>query len=1082
MQLPRIKDWLKSALLCFFISLRLSAQPLPQPTPAPPQERYKNALNRLESMTSLPVDSWRYHTADIPHPEDPSLDDSNWTTITMEGAGGSRPASTSEPGWYRTWIEIPPTVGGKDIHGARVHLALRVPSLARVFFNGSMTAQGSGRLLQPILITENATPGQRIFVAVSTNRLLDARLVIQYPGEADPWMLRREILSASAIMAGFPDGNAEREKQLDAVVQSLDFAALDRGDQQAFQHSVETAIRNFEPLHQWMSQYTVRAVGNSHIDLAWLWPWTETVEVVRDTWTTALQLTREYPDFTYAQSSAQMYAWMEEKYPDLFHQIQQRVKEGRWEIVGGMWVEPDLNMPDGESIVRQLLVGKRYFKSRFGVDVNLGWNPDSFGYNWQLPQIYKKSGVDYFVTQKISWNETTEFPYKLFWWQSPDGSRVLTYFPHDYDNPHTPNSGIDPVTIAGDLAHYVPATKFPEVLHLYGVGDHGGGPTRAMLDDIVALRQPSVAFPKLSFSTSHAFFDDLQKSVQQGELKPPVWNDELYLEYHRGCYTTQSETKKLIRRSEELLQNAEKFASLSYLDRHVYPHHELEDSWKKVLFDHFHDIMPGSGIAVNYLDAARNLNEVELQGEKILQDSLNEMAAHINTQGAGVPVIIYNPLSWERTEPVVVQAQLPGPDRHVEIHDASGKPLLSQVISTDHATHQIKLRLLVPHVPSLGYKVVHVVAVANPRSPVSPLKASATSLENEFLRIKIDPKTGCITSLVNKADGKEALAADGCGNLLQTFVDKPPRQDAWEIKFDEQFWDLKQPQEVKLVEHGPVRAMVRVKHKFQNSTLIQNISLYAGVPRVDIDMQVDWHEHHILLKAAFAAGVQSNFATYEIPYGAIRRPTTRNTPAERAKFEVPALRWGDLSDDTHGFSLLNASKYGYDAKGNVLRLSLLRSATYPNGREDDPEAVTDQGMHEFTYALYPHKGGWESGDTMQQAYELNYPLIPVTATTHAGALPAQHSFARVEPANLIMTVIKKAEDEDALIFRFYEFAGKQSQARVYLPGKAVRAFETNLMEKQERQLSLEANGRELLVPTGPYEIKTVEAFFGEAPH
>ncbi|HLQ51680.1 MAG TPA: hypothetical protein VK129_09295, partial [Terriglobales bacterium] len=722
-------------------------------------------------MTTLVLDQWRYHAADIPHPEDPSLDDSNWTQLTLGSPSGIRPGSAGEPGWYRAWIEIPSTVGGKDIRGARVHLALRVPALARVFFNGSMAAQGTGRLLQPILITGNATPGQRILVAISTSRLADARLSIDYP-EPDPWMLRREILSTTALMAGFPDGNSEREKQLDAVVQAIDFAALDKNDQQAFNHSLEAAIHNFEPLHQWMNQFTIRAVGNSHIDMAWLWPWTETVEVVRDTYGTALQLMREYPDFTYVQSTAQAYSWMEEKYPDLFHQMQQRVKEGRWEIVGGMWVEPDLNMPDGESLVRQLLVGKRYFNSRFGVDVNIGWNPDSFGYNWQLPQIYKKSGIDYFVTQKISWNETTVFPYKLFWWQSPDGSRVLTYFPHDYDNPHTPNSGIDPAGIANDVAHYVPETNFPEIMHLYGVGDHGGGPTRAMLDDILALEQPSVAFPRFTFSTPHEFFHDLQQSVDQGKLKPPVWNDELYLEYHRGCYTTQAETKKLIRQSEELLQNAEKFASLSFLEKHSYPQSEFEESWRKVLFDHFHDIMPGSGIAVNYVDAARNLGEVELQGEKALHGALDELAAHVNTQGAGVPVIIYNPLSWERTEPVVVEAQMPAAVQHVEIQDASGKPLLSQVISTDAATHRVKLRVLAAKVPALGYKVLRVVSSANTAGTVSPLKASTTMLENEFLTLKIDPKTGCITSLINKADGKEILAPGGCGNLLQTFVDK----------------------------------------------------------------------------------------------------------------------------------------------------------------------------------------------------------------------------------------------------------------------------------------------------------------------
>jgi len=996
------------------------------------------------------------------------LDDADWTPAIIGGPSDNASASGNAPGWYRAWIEIPPAVGGKDIRGARVHLVLRVSSLTRVFFNGSIVAQGSGRLLLPILIAEKASPGPRILVAVSTGRLTDARLAIDYPGQPDPDMLRREILSAEAMLAGFPNGNFEREKQLDAAVKAIDWAALDRGDQLAFTRSLEVATRGLQPLHEWMKQFSVRAVGNSHIDMAWLWPWTETVEVVRDTFTTALQLMREYPGFTYAQSSAQAFAWLEEKYPDRFREIQQRVKEGRWEIVGGMWVEPDLNMPDGESLVRQLLVGKRYFLQKFGVDVNIGWNPDSFGYSWQLPQIYKKSGVNYFVTQKISWNETTVFPHKLFWWQSPDGSRVLTYFPHRYNN------GIDPVDIAKDLAAYVPSTGFPEIMHLYGVGNHGGGPTRVMLDELVGLQNPDVAFPRISFSTSRGFFDDIQNALQNGELTPPVWNDELYLEYHRGCYTTQSETKKLIRRNEELLQNAEKFASLSFLSRHAYPQSELEASWRKLLFDHFHDIMPGSGIAVNYEDAARNLREVSLEGEKILHGALDDLTARVNTQGAGVPVVIFNPLSWQRTAPVVVDAQLSGPAQHVEVRDSSGRRLLSQVISTDAATHQVRLRVLVPGVPPLGYEVIHVVPVMNSRPIASALKANGTTLENEFLRVQIDSHSGCITSLVNKADGKDILSPGGCGNLLQTFADNPPRQDAWEIQFDKQSWDLKQPQEVKLIERGPVRAVVRVKNKFQDSTFVQDICLYAGVPRIDVEMRAEWHEKHILLKVAFPVDVQTDSASYEIPYGAIQRPTSRRTPAERAKFEVPALRWGDLSDASHGFSLLNASKYGYDAKANVIRLSLLRAPTYPG---PNPECCTDQGFHEFTYALYPHKGNWETGDTMQQGYELNYPLSPVTAQAHRGSLPAKHAFAQIRPGNVILTVVKKAEDEDALIFRFYEFAGKPSQVRLHLPAKAARAVETNLMEKRERPLPVRPDGRELVIPTGAYEIKTVKVAF-----
>ncbi|HEY4953633.1 MAG TPA: hypothetical protein VII02_01980 [Gemmatimonadaceae bacterium] len=305
-------------------------------------------------------------------------------------------------------------------------------------------------------------------------------------------------------------------------MKAIDLAALDKGDQQAFDASLRTAHTELQTLNPWLKGFYIRATGNSHIDMAWLWPWTETVEVVRDTFQSALDLMREYPDFTFTMSSARAYAWMEDKYPALFKQVQERVKEGRWEIVGGMWVEPDLNLPDGEALSRQVLIGKRYFKEKFGVDVKIGWNPDSFGYNWQLPQIYKRSGMDYFVTQKIYWNDTTKFPHKLFWWEAPDGSRLLTYFPHDYAN------SIDPPKMASDLAMYAPAMKSNEMMYLFGVGDHGGGPTRTMLDLATKFMDPNIVFPTVKFGTAMGFFDDLNKNL--ANLNVPIWKDELYFE------------------------------------------------------------------------------------------------------------------------------------------------------------------------------------------------------------------------------------------------------------------------------------------------------------------------------------------------------------------------------------------------------------------------------------------------------------------------------------------------------------------------------------------------------------------------
>jgi alpha-mannosidase len=803
---------------------------------------------------------------------------------------------------------------------------------------------------------------------------------------------------------------------------------------------------------------------------------------VRNTFQSVLDLMREYPDFKFTMSSARAYEWMQEKYPDLFQQIEKRVKQGRWEIIGGMWVEPDLNMPDGESLVRQILVGKRYFQKNFGVDVKIGWNPDSFGYNYQLPQIYKRSGMDYFVTQKLLWaHEFTTFPYKLFWWQSPDGSRLLTYFPHDYAG------GIDAEPLATDLSIWMPSIygkslpDKPEMMHLYGVGDHGGGPTRIMLDHAKQLMAADAVYPKLEFSFARDFFSDLEKKLPS--MQVPTWDDELYFAYHRGVFTTQAETKRRIRRAEETVLNAEKFASLASLYGRPYPQDGMELTWKNLLFDHFHDIMPGSGIAVNYLDAKRNLENVDRAANDVTTRSLREIAAHINTQGEGVPVIIFNSLSWRRTEVTEVEAQLPTSAQQIGVVDSSGKPAESQLLSLDADTHRARF-LLLSTTPAFGYRTYFVRAATTAPAVHSLLKASFDTLENEFLRVKIDPQTGCMSSLFDKRSGTESLApaetdtggpkTSTCGNLLQTFVDKPKQWDAWNIDadFEKQHWDLDKADAVKLVESGPLRAIIQVKNHFQNSTFVRDIILYAGVPRVDVQMQADWHEKHILLKVAFPLSAHSDKAAYEIPFGSVERPTTRNTPAEQAQFEVPAQRWADISDAKHGFSLLNDCKYGYDAKGNVLRLSLLRSPEWP-----DPHA--DEGHHEFTYSLYPHAGGWKEALTIRRGYELNYKLISLPLEKHEGSLAAEHSFLQVQPDNVIVTALKKAEDENVLIVRFYEWAGKDSEVTLQLPPGAESAAETDLMEKSIASASLRNN--EVTVHTKPYEIKTIKVQFSSLP-
>jgi alpha-mannosidase len=455
-----------------------------------------------------------------------------------------------------------------------------------------------------------------------------------------------------------------------------------------------------------------------------------------------------------------------------------------------------------------------------------------------------------------------------------------------------------------------------------------------------------------------------------------------------------------------------------------------------------------------------------LSTSEISQQSLKALAAGINTQAAGVPVLVFNPLAWERSGAVTVDVQLPAPaPSGVFVADAANRVVPSQVLSVDAKTNSYKLLIAAGAVPSLGYKVLHVAAGARPAA--SDLKARGLTLENSFLKVTVDQKSGCITSLYDKKANFETLAPGACGNQLQTFKDLPKDYDAWNIDYGtlDHATAIDQADSVKLVEKGLMRAAIRVTRTWQSSKFVQEITLDAGSDQVNVVNDIDWHETHVLLKAAFPLAATSSKATYEVPYGSIERPTTRNNSWEKAQFEVPTLRWADLGDGQHGFSLLNNSKYGYDDAGNVLRISLLRSPTWP-----DP--VADRGHHHFTYALYPHTGDWRQALTVRHGYEYNYGLQAEQVAAHAGSLPAEHSYVTVKPENVVLTALKKAEDADGLIFRVYEWAGKAGEVEIHLPAGATGATVTNLMEKPEGA-PLKVVNDTVTVAIHPYEILTV---------
>ena len=1048
----------------------------------------KAVVGRLTELNQLPADEWRFHAGDLAHGETTELDDSSWQVVK---AGTEAPM---EAVWYRRWIEVPQTFHGYDLTGARIWFSFFAgangPMPEIIYFNGRRVALGDD--LEPIVLFDKAKPGEKVLVAVKLLHTVDKKsfggteLKIDFAeNRPNPEDLRKEILTAALMVPSMSTNVAADTATLEKAAGAVDLAALDAKDQTKFDASLKQAQANLEVLKPMLQQATMHLTGNAHIDAAWLWPWTETVDVVKRTFGTALQLMSEYPDYTYSQSAAAYNEWIANKYPEMNAQIKQRIKEGRWEIVGGMWVEPDLNMPDGEAQVRSILVGKRWFQKEYGVDVRIGWNPDSFGYTWQLPQIYKRSGIDYFVTQKTGWNDTNQFPFKLFWWEAPDGSKVLTYFPHDYAN-----NNLNPVRLANDFTiARATAPGLTEVMDLYGIGDHGGGPTRAILDEGVHWMQADKVVPKMKFGTAQSFFNDVETklvtdshvwdydsiakgyiapaAVAEGKISIPTWKSELYFEYHRGVMTTQSNHKRNMRDSEEQAINAEKLASLAWLDGDPYPGDVLTDAWKKITFNDFHDLAAGSGIGIIYKEAQQEFDQVRMETNEVSEQALKTLSAGINTQVAsGVPVLVMNPLAWERSGAVTVDVQLPAAAAAgVSVLDAANRVVPSQIIETDLRTNTYKLQIAADKVPSLGYKVLHVVSGTRPVA--SDLKSDGLTLENSALKVTVDKTTGCITSLYNKQTKFETLAAGACGNQLQTFKDLPKDYDAWNIDYGtlDQFTAIDKADSVELVEKGPMRAAIRVTRNWQSSKFVQDITLDAGSDQVNVVNDIDWHEAHVLLKAAFPLAATSNKATYEVPYGAIQRPTTRNNSCEKAQFEVPALRWADLGDGQHGFSLLNNSKYGYDDKDNVLRISLLRSPTWP-----DPDA--DRGHHHFTYALYPHGGDWKQALTVRHGYEYNYPLTATQVQSHSGSLPADYSFVTVKPENVVLTALKKAEDENGLIFRVYEWAGKSGDVEIHLPKGATGATVTNLMEKPEGT-PLKVVGDTVTAPIHPYEILTI---------
>lgn len=768
---------------------------------------------------------------------------------------------------------------------------------------------------------------------------------------------------------------------------------------------------------------TVTALGHAHIDLAWLWPIRETLRKGARTFSTVLELMERYPDYIYGASQPQLYQWMKEYYPALYRKIKQKVKEGRIEPLGGMWVESDTSLTSGESLVRQFLYGKRFFRQEFNKDLKNLWVPDVFGYTGSLPQICKKAGVDYFLTIKMSWNAVNKLPHNTFFWEGIDGSKLLTHFPPE----DTYNSSGAPRAIWKAERQYRDSRVSDAAMVVYGIGDGGGGPGPEHLELLSREKNLNGLVPVVQ-ETAEKFFRKLEKNSS----KYKTWKGEFYLERHQGTLTTQARNKRNNRKMEIALREAECLAALGTVTGLMeYPAIQFETLWKETLLYQFHDILPGSSITRVYDESLARYEVMKNETETITQQSSKALFAQMDTRGMTAPAVILNSLSWNREE-------------WLKHHDK-----------------WVKVKL-----PSLGYQLINMNTWQTP--VIENLKATTTLLENEVLKVKF-ASDGAVVSVFDKENKREVMAPHTRANQLAVYEDKG---DAWDFVLN---YDEKSPGYFKLESSvakvdGPL-AEIRQTYTYGTSRLVQKIQLFSGSRRVDFVTEVDWKETHKMLRTSFPVDIHANEAACDIQFGHIKRPTSSNTSWEAAQYEIPAQKYVDLSEKTYGVALLNDCKYGHQVKENVLDLNLLRSPVYP-----DP--VADKACHFFTYSLYPHAWDHLEGGVIQAGYELNNPLriipMPENQISQVG-MPPEASFCQVEPDNVILETIKKAEDSQELILRLYEAWGTQTPCQIHLGLPLKKASLVNLMEEELNPLKIKNTQVEL--DFKPFEIHTLKLSF-----
>lgn len=1017
----------------------------------------KNSIYPLR--TTFP--DWRMKEGDIPEAQSVSLNDRSWTSIRIPFQWGKY----DKIYWFRHTVTITPDFSGKPLV-----LLLDFPE-ALLYLNGK-PYHGIDPNHKEILICEKSKLNEQFIVAIQAysdrkhehNTFSVAELAVL---DTTARRLDSALTVLQELDKLIEHGSYESKKIRDLIHRTLIFLKYFKPGSEEYPNAIRRAynflLNTLDTEFKTTIPGLVHLIGHSHIDTAWLWTLRETSRKCGRTFSSVLRLMEEFPEFKFSQSQPILYEFTKRQYPDLYKQINQRITEGKWEPLGSMWTEADCNIPNGESLIRQIVFGKKFFKQEFGIDSKILWLPDSFGFNWSLPQILRKSGITNFYTSKLLWNDKTIFPYTSFWWQGIDKTKILA---------HISSVGLEgQVTPKSILKNVNPTQQEPPVsptLQTYGFGDGGGGPIKENLEFAVVLKT-IIGLPPSQLSTVQIFFKQLEEQSEN----LPTWNNELYLETHRGTYTTQARIKKENRECENLIYSSELLSTIAMLfGKNIaarrYQKQKFDEIWKKLLLNQFHDIIAGTSIADVYKDARQDYEDIRAICTDIISNCIQGLFPPSKKSKSEFHFTLFNSLGWQRND--YVEIIVKSKEKYFSVEDSDGNPVLYQIVERTKAGQT--LLCFVENIPAFGFKHLLVRTRVNKTELVEPWTVSSNKLESPFYRVHIDGK-GRFKSLYAKQLRRELFQKGKIGNFFALFRDVPKQLDAWNIdaEYEKHRIDAWKTKQCKIIEQGPLRATIRLELKTENGSILsQSIRFYHHSPRIDFQTHIRWHEKQVLMKVVFPFNMKVSSATYEIQFGAINRSSKPRSDEENAKFEVPAQQWADMSDAKYGVSLLNDCKYGYSAKENTLQLTLLRSPRYPNPIEPlrCDEEVIDQGEHTFCYSLFPHSGSWTKGGTIQRARELNNPIL-IFQNLQMRNIP---SLLESSKPNIVVDAIKKAEDSDAVIIRIHEAHGVSTDTSLRIGFDASIAIECDLLENEEKLRKIVKS--KFVLKFKPFEIKTLK--------